>query len=175
VVKLNKNTELWGEGDFKEEETVVALKVEAQPTEFTETMTFEFANVVGDNADLVLRWEKTKVVIPIKTDATAQGIANIEEAMKKGDMKSGGYNASARFALDRKVMTKEAVEWATKSVAMDKKYYNSHTLARAQAANGMVKEARQTAEESMKMAQEAKNEAYVKMNRELIEELSKGK
>jgi hypothetical protein len=72
-------------------------------------------------------------------------------------------------------MTKEAVEWATKSVAMDKKYYNSHTLARAQAANGMVKEARQTAEESMKMAQEAKNEAYVKMNRELIEELSKGK
>ncbi|MBK6371463.1 MAG: DUF2911 domain-containing protein [Flavobacteriales bacterium] len=63
VVKLNKNTELWGEGDFKEEETVVALKVEAQPTEFTETMTFEFANVVGDNADLVLRWEKTKVVI----------------------------------------------------------------------------------------------------------------
>jgi hypothetical protein len=69
-------------------------------------------------------------------------------------------------------MTKEALEWAQKGAEMDKKYWNLHTLARAQAANGLTKEAVATAEESMKMAQEAKNEAYVKMNRELITSLS---
>ena len=61
-----------------------------------------------------------------------------------------------------------------KSVAMEKKFYNVHTLARAQAANGMNKEATATAEESMKLAQEAKNEAYVKMNRELMEKTMSG-
>ena len=121
-----------------------------------------------------MRWEKTKLVIPIETDATEQGIANIKEALAKPDAKAGAFGGSARFALDRNVMTKEALEWATKSVEMDKKFWTLHTLARAQAANGMTKEAIATAEESMKLAQEAKNEAYVKMNRERIEEWMKG-
>ena len=172
VVHLNKNIEQWGESSFKLEECVVSIKVAASPAEFTETLTFSFDNVANDNADLVLRWEKTKVVIPINADATEQALANIKDALAKGDMKGGGYSSSARFCLDRKVMTKEALEWAQKGAEMDKKYWNLHTLARAQAANGLTKEAVATAEESMKMAQEAKNEAYVKMNRELITSLS---
>lgn len=174
VVHLNKNTELWGESDFKEEENVVSFKVQPEPSEFTESLTFEFANLKGDNADLVMRWEKTKLVLPIVTDATQQGVANIKEALAKPDPSAGAYGSSARFCLDRNVMTKEALGWAQKSVAMDKKFWHMHTLARAQAANGLAKDAIATAEESMKMAQEAKNEAYVKMNRELIESVSKG-
>lgn len=173
VVHLNKNTELWGEEDYKEEETVVSLKVEATPAELTETLTMEFADLSGDNGALVIRWEKTKVTLPIVTDATEQGLANIKEALAKPDAKAGAYGSSARFCLDRNVMSKEALAWAGKSVSMEKKFWTLHTLARAQAANGMMKEAIATAEESMKMAQEEKNEAYIKMNREKIEEWTK--
>ena len=175
VVHLNSNTELWGEDEFKAEENVATIKVRAEAADLTETLTIDIANVVNDRAELELRWEKTKVLIPIQADATEQALANIREAMAKGDMKAGGYGGSARFCLDRNVMTKEALTWAQKSVEMDKKFWHVHTLARAQAANGMTKEAIATANESMTMAQEAKNEAYVKMNRDLIESLSKGK
>lgn len=175
VIHLNSNTELWGEDGFKAEENVASVKVKAQPADMTETLTIDIANVVNDAADLELRWEKTKVLVPIKADATEQAIANINEAMAKGDVKAGGYGSSARFCLDRNVMTKEALGWAQKAVEMDKKFWHLHTLARAQAANGMTKEATATANESMAMAQEAKNEAYTKMNRELIESLTKGK
>lgn len=175
VVHLNSNTELWGEDEFKAEENVATIKVKAEAADLTETLTIDIANVVNDRAELELRWEKTKVLIPIQADATEQALANIREAMAKGDMKAGGYGGSARFCLDRNVMTKEALTWAQKSVEMDKKFWHVHTLARAQAANGMTKEAIATANESMTMAQEAKNEAYVKMNRDLIESLSKGK
>lgn len=175
VVHLNSNTELWGEDEFKAEENVATIKVRAEGADLTETLTIDIANVVNDRAELELRWEKTKVLIPIQADATEQALANIREAMAKGDMKAGGYGGSARFCLDRNVMTKEALTWAQKSVEMDKKFWHVHTLARAQAANGMTKEAIATANESMTMAQEAKNEAYVKMNRDLIESLSKGK
>ena len=172
IVILNKNTELWGEGDYKEAEDAARIKVEAMGGEFTETLTIEFADLVGDNANLVLRWEKAKVVIPIVTDATAQGLANIKEALAKADAKPGAYGSSARFCLDRNVMTKEALGWAETCVKGDRKYWHLHTLARAQAANGQVKEAIETATESMKMAQEDKNEAYVNMNREKIVEWS---
>jgi len=175
VVHLNSNTELWGEDDYKAEQNVATVKVKAQGADMTETLTIDIANVVNDAADLEIRWEKTRVLVPIHADATEQALANIREAMAKGDMKAGGYGGSARFCLDRNVMTKEALGWAQKSVEMDKKFWHMHTLARAQAANGMTKEAIATANESMSMAQEAKNEAYVKMNRELIESLSKGK
>ncbi len=84
VIHLNKNTELWGEDGYKAEEDVATIKVPAMSTEFTETLTFDLANVVNDGADLELRWEKTKVHIPIKADATEQGIANIKAAMAKG-------------------------------------------------------------------------------------------
>lgn len=173
VVHLNKNTELWGEEDFKQEDVVASIKWPASESEFTETLTFEFANLKGDNADLVMRWEKLALVIPIITDATKQGLENIKTALAKPDVKYGAYNSSARFCLDRNVMTKEALGWAQKSVSMEKKYWNLHTLARAQAANGMSKEAIATAEESMKMAQAEKGESYVKMNRDLIETLVK--
>lgn len=173
VIHLNKKTDLWGEDGFEEASNVASVKIPSTTTEFTETMTFEFANLNADNADLVLRWETTKLVIPIVTDATEQGVANIKEALSKADAKAGAYGSSARFCLDRKILTKESLEWAKKSVDMDKKFWTMHTLARAQAANGMTKEAIATAEESMKMAQEAKNEAYVKMNRDRIEEWMK--
>jgi len=174
IVHLNKKTDLWGEDGFDAKENVASVKVQATKCEPTETLTIGLENLNNDNADLEIRWANTKVIVPILTDATEKGVANIKAAIAKGDMKAGGYGSSARFCLDRNVMTKEALGWAEKSVSMDKKFWHMHTLARAQAANGMNKEAIATAEESMKMAQEAKNEAYTKMNRELILSLKQG-
>lgn len=173
-VIFNKNTELWGEGDRKEEEDVLRVKAPSSKCNDTESFTIEIADVKDDKASLVLRWANTEVRVPMDAPSTEQGIANIKKALSGSNIEAGAYNGAARFALDRNVMTKEALEWATKGVSMDKKYYTVYTLARAQAANGMVKEATVTAGESMKMAQEAKNEAYVKMNRELIESAAKG-
>ena len=50
--------------------------------------------------------------------------------------------------------------------------WNTYTLALAQAQNGKYADAITAAEESMKLAQEAKYDAYVKMNKERIEEWS---
>lgn len=173
VVHLNRNSSLWGEAEFKEDENVASLKIAPSPCEFTETLTFDFTGLKGDNADLELRWEKTRLVIPIATDATEQGIANIKEALAKPDVKFGAYNSSARFYLDRNIDPKQALVWAKQSVEMEQKFWNMHTLARAQAANGLRNDAIGSAEVGMKLAQADGNEAYVSMLRGLIEELSK--
>jgi hypothetical protein len=62
------------------------------------------------------------------------------------------------------------MKYAKLSTEKDPKFWNMHTLALAQAQNGLYTEAIATAEKSMRLAQEAKYDAYVKMNKEKIEE-----
>lgn len=167
---LNKNTELWGEGDRKEEEDVLRVKVPAAQCDPVETFTIGFDRVKDDQASVQLRWERTLVSFSIHADATERALANIREALAKPDADYRAYTSSARFCLDRGLQLEEALVWAQKSVDLDKRFWNLHNLALAQAANGRFKEAIATAEESKRMAQEAKYDAYVKMNDDKIAE-----
>jgi len=167
---FNKNADLWSESDRKEEEDVLRVKVKSEPSEFTETLLISFDEVKDDKARLDIRWEKTRVSARIVADATEQAMENIKKAMAEKEVKAGTYASSARFAIDRGMMTKEALGWAQKAVDLDPKFYYLHTLALAQAANGQMKEAIATAEKSMAAAREAKSEAYVKMNAAKIKE-----
>ena len=137
-----------------------------------ETLTFDFDAVKDDKANLTIRWEKTQVSIEVAANATPQALANIKEAMAGKDVKGSTYSNSARFMLDRGMQSKEALDWAQTGAKMDPKFTSLYTLALAQGANGMYKEAIASAEKSMKMAQEAGNDAYVKMNEEKIKEWS---
>ncbi len=169
-VILNKNIEGHGEGDRKEEEDVLKVKVPAGRSETFETLTILFDNVKNDKAEMQLRWENTLVKVNIEADATEKAMANIKEALAKPDAGFGAYHGAARFLLERDMDAKLALEYAKKSVSLEKKFWNQHTLALALAKNGQHKEAIAAAEESMKLAEEAKADNYVKMNKEKIAE-----
>ena len=172
VVILNKNTELWGEDDYKEEEDVLRVKVKPVPTERTETLTFTFDEVKDDMARLDLRWEETRVSVMIGADATEKALANIKEKLSDPEADFRAYNASARYCVDHNIMLPEALGWAKTSVEKEKKFWNLYTLALAQAANGMYSDAIATSNESVALAQEAKYDAYVNLNKARIEEWS---
>lgn len=169
---LNKNTKLWG-NSRDEKEDALRIKVKAEPSEFIETLTITFDDVKDDKALMSIRWEKTRVSVQLYADATAQGMENIKKAMAGKEIKAGTYASSARFALERGVMTKEALDWAQRAVDMDPRYYWMHTLALAQAANGMNKEAIATAEKSMQAAEKEGDKAYIRKNQDVIAEWSK--
>lgn len=176
TIIFNKDTSLWGEGDRKEEADVLRVKVtRAKAQDAVETLTFDFASVKDDHADLELRWENMRVSMDIWADATSQALENIKAALGKPDPSFGVYHGCARFCVDRGINLPEALKWAEASVSKEKKYWNMHTYARALAANGNFKEAIVAAEESMKLAQAADATAYVNMNKDRIEEWSKAR
>lgn len=156
-----------------EQDDVLRVKAKAEPTEFTETFTISFDEVKDDKARMDLRWEKTRVSVWIKADATEQGLENIKKAMSGGDVTAGGYANAAAFAIDRGMMLEEALGWAQTAVKMAPQYYFMHTLALAQAANGQVKEAIVTAQKSMEQAREKGDMAYVKRNEAKLAEWKK--
>ncbi len=172
-VILNKNTELWGAFDRKEEEDVLTTKVPFSKCEMTESFTIEFTDVKDDKAALQLRWENTAVSVHISADATDQGLANIKEALSKDSVDFRTYARSASFCLDRNMMQKEALEWAQKSVSMEKKYWNTFTLANAYYVNGDAKNAVATANEALELARKDNDEGAVKNYSTKIAEWSK--
>jgi tetratricopeptide (TPR) repeat protein len=176
TIIFNKNTKLWGSDGYKQEEDVLRLNVKPDMNApFTETMLFAFDNIKIDGADLQLMWANMKLSFRIATDTDAKALANIKKAVVEAENTYRTYNASATYLLDAGRDLPQALDWAKKSVAMQEKFWNLYTLSRAYAANNMIKEAIATAEKSLKLAQESKQEAYVKMNQKNIEEWKKRK
>ncbi len=173
-VIFNKNTELWGESDRKPEEDVLAVKVRVVRTEFTEAFTIGFESVIDDDAVLELRWEKTKATMNIHADSQEKALENIKKAIADPAVDYRAYASSARYLVDHKLKPEEALKYAQQSVDLEKKYWNTHTLALAYAENGQFTKAVETANLSIGLAKEAKSDAYVEKNNELLISL-KGK
>lgn len=162
-VVFNKNAKQWGTGDHKREEDVLTVKAAARPSGIlTETLYIGFENLQRDAADLVLRWEKQEVSLSLFSDATEKGKLNIKAALAKPGADYRAYARAAEFFMDRGLDPKEALQYATKSVGLTKKYWNTFLLARAQAAVGMYGEAALNGKEAIALALAEKDESVLK-------------
>lgn len=173
TIVINKNTELWGAGSYKQEEDVTRFTVKPTTTSLTESFTIGFSNVKDNSTTVELYWETTKVSFEIKNEFVEQGKKNIEEAIKAAESTMGLYNDAAEFYLDNQLDSKLALEWATKSVDQKERYWNLYTLARAKAANGMYKEAVELGTKSHTLALEGKNTGFAQTVATSVEDWKK--
>lgn len=160
TVIINKNTELWGTGGYKQEEDVMRFQVKVQSHASTESFTIGFSNIKDNSAVLEIYWETTMISFELTNDFLEQGKTNITEAIAAAENTMSLYNDAAEFYLDNNLDAKQALEWAKKSVAQRERYWNLFTLAKAYAKNGMNKEAIETAEKALTLSNEAKNTGF---------------
>jgi hypothetical protein len=176
TVILNKNTKLGGNTqDYKDAEDVARFKV--KPTKMpmkTETFTINFTDLTPATANLELLWENTSVKFKIMSEVDSKVMAQIQEQVINGkDVKPDMYAAAAVYYLDTNKDPKVALDWIKKANAQDPKFWNLHTQAKIQAKTKDYKGAISTAEKSISLAKEAKNDDYVRMNEKAIAEWKK--
>jgi hypothetical protein len=159
-----------GEGNYNESEDALRVTARTEAIPFTESLTFEIANLRNESATICMRWEKTMACMDLKVSVDEQAEKNIAEKMKELEGAYSAYNGSARYYLDNNKDAKQALEWAQKSTNIKETFWNLVTLSRAQAANGDYKTAIATAQKSIEKSKEAGNDAYVKMNEANIAE-----
>ena len=94
-----------------------------------------------------MHWEKTRISIPVEVEVAEKAQANIKAAIEELDGAKSTYRNAAKYYLNNDLDAKQALDWAQKSVDIEKKYWNLTTLARAKQANGLTKEAIKLAEE----------------------------
>jgi hypothetical protein len=165
-VILNRGLKNWGIDGYKETEDVLRFKVEPMKMKNKiESFTMEFSDVKPETAYLDIKWEKTVVSIPIVANFKDKVRAQIEAAMKT-DKKP--YWAAAQFYNEYDKNLALALENVTKAIEENKEaYWMWIYKARIQKDMGDMAGAMESSKKSLQFATAAKNDDYVKMNKDL--------
>lgn len=155
---------------YKQDQDVVRVKVTPMSMPFSiETFTIFFGDVSSNSCNLDLCWDKTIVILPIKTDIDSKIMTQINNAMNKDNHP---YFTAAVYYLDNGKDLNKALEWFDKAIAQDPTaFYVVYQKARCQAKLGRKQDAIATAKKSIELSKQAQNADYVALNEKLIASL----
>ena len=164
TVLLNRETELWGAGDYNEENEVLRIAVEPEETkDFTESFTIDFGNFKSFSAILSIKWANTLINVEIESMSAKKVQNEFLELLTKGPSANDYYNG-AKFFADNTSEYEMALEWI--DVAIKKRpeaFWMMYHKARILNKLGKNKEAVLTAEETISIASEAKDDYGYKL------------
>lgn len=174
TVVFSNQTDLWGAVGY--DATKDAVRVKAKPSmgaSSQEWMSLGFEDLTPNSANLLLRWEKLSLAVPITLDVNGPVLASAraEVAAAKADDWRTPYRA-AQWCFDAGVALDEAKGWLQKSVGIQPGYFNQALLARWHHKDGNVKDAIATAEKAVAAGKAAKPPADVTGTEKLIAEWS---
>ncbi len=169
---LNKGTKNWGIDGYQESDDVIRVTVEPMKLDTKlETFTIQFGEIKPESCDLYLMWQKTAVLIPVTANIKDKLRAQIDAAMLT-DKKP--YWSAAQFYNEYEKNNTKALENVTKAIETNPKaYWMWIYKARIQKEMGDKEGAVASSKESLRLATEAKNDDYVKINEEFLKKIKK--
>ena len=170
-----KDTDNWGTPESFDE-AKVALKTTAKPQMLNnrlETFTIAMNNLDNNFGHLEISWEKTLVAVKIEVPTNKTTMASIDKALN-GPTAADYYAAGTYYFQSNGDMNK-ALEYVDRALNMNeqKPFWQLRQKSLIQAKLGDKKGAIETAKLSLAAAEAAKNNDYVKMNKDSIAEWSK--
>lgn len=167
---LSKQTDVTSPAAYNQESDVV--RVNAKPMtlkEPLETFTMQFANVKPTTADLQIMWDNVAVSLPIATDVESKVMAQINALMNRDNRP---YFQAAMYYMENGKDLNQALAWLNKAIEQSPNaFFIYHQKANVLARLGKKDEAKATAQKSMELAKEAKNDDYVELNKKLLDSL----
>lgn len=171
TVSLYKDLSIGGNTDgYKAENEVAKFKVKpGKLTERVDMFTMNITDLSDDSktAKIEIAWENTSVKFGIAVDYDAKVMKSIDAATKVAP--ANYANAAIYYAENGKDLN-QALTWINEAIkANPKAFWYIHQKAKIQAKAGDVKGARETANESIRLAKENGNDfGYVKMNEDFL-------
>lgn len=169
------DTDNWGTPE-NWDETKVALRTNATPETLdknVESFTIGINNLDANFGMLEIAWEKTFVALKFEVPTQKAALANIEKAL--AGPTAGDYFSSAQYLFQSNIDVAKSLVYVNKALDMkqEKPFWYLRLKSLIQAKTGDKKGAIETAKLSLSAAELAKNQDYVKMNKDSIEEWSK--
>lgn len=156
------------------DDTKVAARVKAEvypmPMKI-ETFTMTFDDLTNDSAVLGMLWEETYVGVQFTVPTADKAMASIESVMA-GEPKSNDYYSAAVYYFQEGKDIKKAKEWIDKAISMSEKpaFWQLRQQSLIYAKAGDKKGAIEAAKKSLAGAEDAKNDDYIKMNKDSLKE-----
>lgn len=178
TIIFHKNLKHWGTGgkNYKQEEDAFRFTVKPKKlNDAVETLTIGIGNLKHDGATVYIAWENTKVAFSMSVNTDATVASSIKKTLAGPDMRDY-YQAAAYYLASGKDLN-QALEWI--NLAMDKggdaKFWMVRRKALIEAGLGQYKAAIKSAKLSMKLAEKADNDDYIRLNKKSIAEWKKMK
>ena len=170
TIIITKQLDVTNPTAYKQEMDVVRASVKPMMLkDKIETFTMQFANVKPSTCELEIIWDNTGVVLPISEDVESVVMKQIDDALNKDNRP---YFQAAMYYLDSGKDLNQAVTWFDKAIQQQPDgYWIYHQRANALAKLGKKDEAKASAQKSIELAKEAKNDDYVRLNEKLLEQL----
>ncbi len=158
------------------DETKVALKTTVKSEHvdrFVESFTIGINNLDNNFAHLELSWEKSIVAIKFEVPTAKNAMASIDKVLAGPG--AGDYFSAAQYIFQSNGDLTKALTYVNKALEMnkDKPYWYNRLKSLIQAKQGDKNGAIETAKISLASAEIAKNQDYIKMNKDSIAEWSK--
>jgi len=170
VLIITKQTNVTSPAAYKQEEDVVRVVAKPQTlANKVENFTIQFENIQPESCELQIIWDKTMVVLPIKTHIDAKVMAAIDASMKSD---KPAYFQAATYYFESGKDLNNAIDWFAKAAEQQPNaFWIKYQYARALAKAGKKDEAAKVALQSKELAAQAKNDDYVKLNEKLLASL----
>lgn len=167
IIIITKQLDVTSPAAYNQANDVV--RVEAKPMAMKDPMesfTMQFANVKPSSCDLHIMWENTAVSLPITTDVDSKVMTQITNLMEQDNRP---YFAAAMYYMDNNKDLAKAMTWFDKAIQQNASaFWVWHQRANCLAKLGKKAEAIESANKSIALAKEAKNDDYVALNEKLL-------
>jgi tetratricopeptide (TPR) repeat protein len=167
-------TDNWGLPEkWNTESIAVVVETEIIQLKNTiESFTISLDDLYNNGANINIKWENTKVSIPIEVPTHSKMMSSITKTIKKDPKSRDYYNAAIYYRQSNQDLN-QAKKWIAKAIEMDPDkfwMYRQQSLILAQLNEKDIAIA--AAKTSLKLAQEAGNMDYVRLNTKSIKEWS---
>jgi hypothetical protein len=167
---LYKDLTLGGNvAEYKAENEV--LKLQVKPTTLSnkiESFTINMADVMPASATLELLWEHTRVPVFITTDIDSRVMKNIENSVVNDNRP---YFQAASYYYENNKDLKQALTWVNKALeANPKAFYMMLLKSKIEYKLNDKAAGKASAEKTITLATEAKNDDYIAMAKKLMAE-----
>ncbi|WP_196891721.1 DUF2911 domain-containing protein [Aureivirga marina] len=165
-----ENSDSWGvPRKWDDNKVAIRFRVPTMKVANTESFTIDVSDINMGGATMSIYWATTKVSFKVTVptnELVTQSINQVMEGPSAAD-----YASAARFYFDSGKDTKKALGWMNKAIELGgEKFWLLRQKSLMEAKLGDYKEAINTAKRSLKLAKEAGNDDYVKMNEDSIKE-----
>ncbi len=159
--------------DYDEKNEVVAIQLTVKPlADKVETFTIQVNNITNTSANISLAWENTQVSFDVNTEIDSKVMAGIESALKD----NRPYAQAASYYFENGKDLNQAYEWIKIATNQNPNaFWLLLTQAKIENALGYYDDAILSANQSKEKASAAKNNDYVKMCNQLINQVNESK
>ncbi len=171
TIILNSATENWGTNGYSQDADIARTDVNVTEHAMTERLSISIENMGMESGEVMIAWDKVKVLVPFTVDVHTYAEANIKAAIESGEDKHRVHRNAAQYYLQsgRNELALKMIEQAVKD--QNANWYTHFMKGQILHANGLNSEALKSMNKAIEIGErEAKDEGKEFGYRVMIEQ-----